>query len=123
MANKKGRIELADRGTLFLDEIGEMPMELQVKLLRSCSREKSRRSARRSRREVDIRIVAATHRDLKVMIEDGTFREDLYYRLAVIPLVLPPLRERAADIRISCNISFCAPKSEWVARAQSFRRH
>ena len=98
MANKKGRIELADRGTLFLDEIGEMPMELQVKLLRLVQQGEIEKVGATQPARVDIRIVAATHRDLKVMIEDGTFREDLYYRLAVIPLVLPPLRERATDI-------------------------
>ena len=98
MANKKGRIETADGGTLFLDEIGEMPMELQVKLLRLVQQGEIEKVGATQPAQVDVRIVAATHRDLKVMIEDGTFREDLYYRLAVIPLVLPPLRDRADDI-------------------------
>jgi two-component system NtrC family response regulator len=98
MANKQGRIELADGGTLFLDEIGEMPMELQVKLLRLVQQGEIEKVGATKPARVDVRIVAATHRDLKAMIEDGTFREDLYYRLAVIPLVLPPLRERAEDI-------------------------
>ena len=77
MANKKGRIELADGGTLFLDEIGEMPMELQVKLLRLVQQGEIEKVGATQPAQVDIRIVAATHRDLKVMIEDGTFREDL----------------------------------------------
>jgi two-component system NtrC family response regulator len=98
MANKKGRIELADGGTLFLDEIGEMPMELQVKVLRLVQQGEIEKVGAMQPAQVDVRIIAATHRDLKAMIEDGTFREDLYYRLAVIPLVLPPLRERAEDI-------------------------
>lgn len=98
MANKRGRIELADGGTLFLDEIGEMPMELQVKLLRLVQQGEIEKVGATQPASVDVRIVAATHRDLKAMIEDGMFREDLFYRLAVIPLGLPPLRERAADI-------------------------
>jgi two-component system NtrC family response regulator len=98
MANKKGRIELADGGTLFLDEIGEMPPELQVKLLRLVQQGEIEKVGATQPAQVDVRIIAATHRDLKAMIEDGTFREDLYYRLAVIPLVLPPLRDRAEDI-------------------------
>ena len=98
MANKKGKLELADGGTLFLDEIGEMPGELQVKLLRLVQQGEIEKVGATQPARVDVRIVAATHRDLKAMIEDGTFREDLYYRLAVIPLVLPPLRERAEDI-------------------------
>jgi two-component system NtrC family response regulator len=98
MANKKGRIELADGGTLFLDEIGEMAPELQVKVLRLVQQGEIEKVGATQPARVDVRIIAATHRDLKAMIEDGTFREDLYYRLAVIPLSLPPLRERAEDI-------------------------
>jgi two-component system NtrC family response regulator len=98
LANKKGRIELADGGTLFLDEIGEMAPELQVKVLRLVQQGEIEKVGATQPARVDVRIIAATHRDLKAMIEDGTFREDLYYRLAVIPLSLPPLRERAEDI-------------------------
>ena len=98
MAHKKGRIEMADGGTLFLDEIGEMPLELQVKMLRLIQQGEIEKVGATQPAQVDVRIVAATHRNLQAMIEDGTFREDLYYRLAVIPLVLPPLRERAEDI-------------------------
>ncbi len=98
MASKKGRIEMADTGTLFLDEIGEMPPELQVKLLRLIQQGEIDKVGATEPIRVDVRILAATHRNLKAMIEDGAFREDLYYRLAVIPLGLPPLRERLDDI-------------------------
>jgi DNA-binding NtrC family response regulator len=98
VANKKGRIELANGGTLFLDEIGEMPLDLQVKLLRMIQQGEIDKVGSPAAVPVDVRIVAATHRNLAAMIEDETFREDLYYRLAVIPLELPPLRERSEDI-------------------------
>lgn len=98
LANKKGKVELADGGTLFLDEIGELPLELQVKLLRLIQQGEVEKVGATGVTKIDVRIIAATHRDLQAMVEDGTFREDLYYRLAVIPLELPPLRERADDI-------------------------
>ena len=98
ISHKSGRVELADRGTLFLDEIGEMPGELQVKLLRLIQQGELEKIGAASPTRVDVRIIAATHRNLQAMIEDGTFREDLYYRLAVIPLILPPLRDRSEDI-------------------------
>lgn len=98
MTHKTGKVELADRGTLFLDEIGEMPAELQVKVLRLIQQGELEKVGATSPVKVDVRFVAATHRNLRVMIEDGTFREDLYYRLAVIPLDLPPLRDRTEDI-------------------------
>jgi DNA-binding NtrC family response regulator len=98
MAHKKGKIETADSGTLFLDEIGEMPVELQVKVLRLIQQGEIDKIGATEHLKVDVRIIAATHRNLQAMIEDGTFREDLYYRLAVIPLALPPLRDRAEDI-------------------------
>lgn len=98
IADKKGRIELADGGTLFLDEIAELSPDLQVKLLRLIQEGEIEKIGSEVKAKVDVRIVAASHRDLQAMIEDGTFREDLYYRLAVIPLVMPPLRERADDI-------------------------
>ncbi|HWA16778.1 MAG TPA: sigma-54 dependent transcriptional regulator [Gemmatimonadales bacterium] len=97
-ANKKGKVELADGGTLFLDEIGELPLELQVKLLRLIQHGEVEKLGETGVTQVDVRIIAATHRNLQAMVEDGTFREDLYYRLAVIPLDLPPLRERSSDI-------------------------
>lgn len=98
IAHKKGRIEMANGGTLFLDEIGEMPPELQVKLLRVIQEREIEKVGATEPLKVDVRLVAATHRNLANMIEDGSFREDLYYRLAVIPLELPPLRDRAEDI-------------------------
>jgi two-component system NtrC family response regulator len=98
VADKKGRIELADGGTLFLDEIAELSPDLQVKLLRLIQEGEIEKIGSEVKAKVDVRIIAASHRDLQAMIEDGTFREDLYYRLAVIPLVMPPLRERADDI-------------------------
>ncbi|MGE5486966.1 MAG: sigma-54-dependent transcriptional regulator [bacterium] len=97
-AHKKGKVELADGGTLFLDEIGELPLELQVKLLRLLQQGEIEKIGATEPQIVDVRVIAATHRNLVAMTEDGTFREDLYYRLAVIPLEMPPLRERAEDI-------------------------
>lgn len=98
LAHKKGKVEMADGGTLFLDEIGDMPPELQVKLLRLLQEGEIEKVGAAAPSKVDVRVVAATHRNLQAMIEDGTFREDLYYRLAVIPLELPPLRERPDDV-------------------------
>jgi DNA-binding NtrC family response regulator len=98
LAHKKGRAEAADGGTLFLDEIGELQLELQVKILRLIQQGEIEKVGAAEAETVDVRIVAATHRNLQAMVEDGTFREDLYYRLAVIPLDLPPLRERAEDV-------------------------
>jgi two-component system NtrC family response regulator len=95
---KKGRLELADRGTLFLDEIGEMPKELQVKILRALEEQKFQRVGGTEEIEVDNRIIAATNKDLKQAVEAGTFRDDLYYRLKVITIPIPPLRERKEDI-------------------------
>jgi two-component system NtrC family response regulator len=98
VANKTGKVEMANHGTLFLDEIGEMPLELQVKVLRVIQQREIEKVGAPIPMKVDVRIIAATHRDLQALVEDGTFREDLYYRLAVIPLTLPPLRERPDDI-------------------------
>lgn len=97
-ASKAGKVELADGGTLFLDEIGELPIELQVKLLRLIQQGEVEKIGSAGGCIVDVRVIAATHRNLQAMIEDGAFREDLYYRLAVVPLHLPPLRERKEDI-------------------------
>lgn len=112
MAHKAGKVELADRGTLFLDEIGEMPGDLQVKVLRLIQQGELEKVGATSPAKVDVRFVAATHRNLRAMIEDGTFREDLYYRLAVIPLELPPLRDRAEDIPELVQYFFVKAKEE-----------
>ena len=106
IAHKKGRIEMADGGTLFLDEIGEMPPELQVKLLRVIQEREIDKIGSNTPLKIDVRIVAATHRNLLNMIEDNTFREDLYYRLAVIPLDLPALRDRPEDIPMLVDFFF-----------------
>ncbi len=95
---RQGLFEAAHRGTLFLDEAGEMPLALQTKLLRVLMDGQVLRVGAAAPRAVDVRIIAATHRDLPQRIQDGRFREDLYYRLAVIPLKIPPLRERRDDI-------------------------
>jgi DNA-binding NtrC family response regulator len=95
---KKGRLELADQGTLFLDEIGEMPKELQVKILRVLEEQRFQRVGGTEDVEVDNRIIAATNKDLKQAVEAGLFRDDLYYRLNVFIISIPPLRERKEDI-------------------------
>ena len=95
---KAGRFEVADKGTLFLDEVGDIPLELQPKLLRVLQEHEFERLGSTHTQQVDVRVVAATHRDLKQMLEDGEFRDDLYYRLHVFPLQVPPLRDRAEDI-------------------------
>ena len=96
--NKKGLVEVADKGTIFLDEIGEMTAMMQVKLLRVLQERKFRRVGGTDEIEADIRIIAATNRDLSRMVAEGKFREDLFYRINVIPVRLPPLRERTDDI-------------------------
>src|SRR5207302_649552 len=96
--SKPGRFELADGGTLFLDEIGEIPMEMQVKLLRAIQESEFERVGGVKTTRVEVRLVAATSRDLTREIAAGRFREDLYYRLNVVPIHLPPLRERREDI-------------------------
>jgi two-component system NtrC family response regulator len=95
---RKGRFEMAEGGTLFLDEIGELPLSLQVKLLRFLQERVIERIGGREQIDVDARVVAATNRDLKEAMKDGNFREDLYFRLGVILMSLPPLRERGGDI-------------------------
>ena len=99
-SSKKGKFELAQGGTIFLDEIGELPLQLQVKLLRVLQEKEIERLGGTKPVKVDVRIVAATNRDLEAMVREGKFREDLYYRLSVIPIFIPPLRERKEDIPV-----------------------
>ncbi len=98
VAQKIGRLELADQGTLFLDEVGDIPLELQPKLLRVLQEGEFERLGSTRTKKVDVRLVAATNRDLDRMIEEKQFRSDLYYRLNVFPIRVPPLRERPEDI-------------------------
>ncbi|MGC8767275.1 MAG: sigma-54-dependent transcriptional regulator [Brevinematia bacterium] len=97
-SSKKGKIEIADKGTLFLDEIGDMPLNLQSKLLRVLQERTLQRLGSNKNISVDVRLICSTNKDLKQMIKEGTFREDLYYRINVIPIHIPPLRERKEDI-------------------------
>tara|TARA_R110000772_G_scaffold107988_2_gene210621 strand:- start:7867 stop:9237 length:1371 start_codon:yes stop_codon:yes gene_type:complete len=107
ISSRAGRFELAEGGTLFLDEIGDMPLDMQVKILRVIQERQFQRVGSDKTRLADVRIVAATHRDLEAMIAAGEFREDLYYRLNVFPLRVPPLAERAEDVphlvRVLCQ--------------------
>ncbi len=98
IAQKTGRFELANKGTLFLDEVGDIPLELQAKLLRVLQEQEFERLGSNRTHKVDVRLIAATHRDLPAMVKQTTFREDLYYRLKVFPINVPALRQRAEDI-------------------------
>jgi formate hydrogenlyase transcriptional activator len=98
LTQKIGRFEVADGGTLFLDEVGEIPLDLQPKLLRAIQEQEFERLGSNRTIRVNVRLIAATNRDLKTMMEDGKFRSDLYYRLNVFPIHVPPLRDRKEDI-------------------------
>ena len=112
IAQKTGRFELADKGTLFLDEVGDIPLELQAKLLRVLQEQEFERLGSNRTHKVDVRLLAATHRDLAGMVKQGTFREDLYYRVKVFPINIPALRQRTDDI----------PKLVWHFTALYARR-
>jgi len=103
-ASKPGKFELADKGTLFLDEIGDVPPATQVKLLRVLQEREFERLGGTRTIKVDVRLIAATNRDLRAALEQGTFREDLYYRLNVVPIDIPPLREHKEDIPDLANL-------------------
>jgi DNA-binding NtrC family response regulator len=100
---KPGKFEQADTGTVFLDEIGDVPAAIQVKLLRILQEREFERLGSNVTRHIDVRVIAATNQDLRAALEQGTFREDLYYRLNVVPINIPPLRERREDIRFMAN--------------------
>jgi transcriptional regulator with PAS, ATPase and Fis domain len=101
--DKKGLFEIADRGTLFLDEIGEIAVNLQVKLLRALQEGEVQPVGGIKPKRVDVRVIAATNRELAKEVEQGTFRQDLYYRINVFPILLPPLRDRKDDIQLICQ--------------------
>jgi formate hydrogenlyase transcriptional activator len=103
LMQRKGRFELADGGSLFLDEIGDIGLELQPKLLRAVQEQEFERLGGAKTIQVKVRMIAATHRDLSTMIREGKFREDLFYRLNVFPIEIPPLRERCEDIPLLAN--------------------
>src|SRR6201993_2794645 len=103
LMQKKGRFELADGGSLFLDEIGDIPLELQPKLLRAVQEQEFERLGSTRTIEVNVRMIAATHRNLPEMVREGNFREDLFYRLNVFPITILPLRERREDIPLLVN--------------------
>jgi DNA-binding NtrC family response regulator len=100
VADRLGKVQAADKGTLFLDEIGELPLEIQPKLLRLLQEKTYERVGDPEERTSDVRVIAATNRDLDVEVQEGRFRRDLYERLRFIPIRIPPLRERAGDIRL-----------------------
>lgn len=114
ISSRSGRFELAEGGTLFLDEIGDMPLNMQVKLLRVLQERTYERVGGTKEMKTDVRIIAATHKDLESMIESGDFREDLYYRLNVFPIEMPPLKERIEDIPLLLN--------ELIARLENEKR-
>jgi two-component system response regulator PilR (NtrC family) len=114
-ANKKGLVEVAERGTVFLDEIGEMSAVMQVKLLRVLQERKFRRVGGLEEMQADIRVIAATNQDLPKLVAEGRFREDLFYRINVIPIHLPPLRERREDIPLLAQ-HFLAKYSEQMEK-------
>lgn len=118
--NREGRFELANGGTIFLDEIGELPIELQAKLLRVLQERTFERVGSSETISVDVRIIAATNKDLEQMVQDGKFRNDLYYRLNVVPLRIPPLRSRKEDIEPLANFFLDKFSSETKKKFEGF---
>ena len=119
-ADKVGKVESASGGTLFLDEIGEMPMQLQVKLLRVLQERVIERVGDLTPRKVDIRLIAATNKDLESLIQEGTFREDLYYRLNELTVQLPPLRDRGEDIAVLAQYFLNKYREQYGGKAKGF---
>jgi DNA-binding NtrC family response regulator len=122
VASKPGKFELADKGTLFLDEIGDVPPATQVKLLRVLQEREFERLGSTRTVKVDVRLVAATNRDLREALEQGTFREDLYYRLNVVPIDIAPLRERKEDIPELANLFIARFRSDSGKNIESISR-
>jgi len=120
LRRKKGLFELADSGTLFLDEVGDMSVDLQAKLMRALQEREIQPVGSERKVFVDVRIVAATNRDLKDAIRRGTFREDLYYRLNVMPIMLPPLRERPGDIPLLADYFLAKYNADLKKRVRGF---
>ena len=123
LMQKRGRFELADQGTLFLDEIGDITMELQPKLLRALQEQEFERLGSTRTIKVDVRLIAATHRDLEGMIRNNQFREDLFYRLRVFPIEIPPLRERREDIQLLVHFFVSRLSRRMQKRIRSVPRH
>jgi len=119
-ARKPGRFELAHRGTLFLDEIGELPLGLQTKFLRVLEERRFERVGGQKTIEVDVRVVAATNRDLAAMVRRGAFREDLYYRLSVIHIEVPPLRDRLDDVPLLAEFFLARFRAQATRRITGF---
>jgi two-component system response regulator PilR (NtrC family) len=120
--NKKGLLEIAERGTIFLDEIGEMSAVMQVKFLRVLQERRFRRVGGLEELQADIRVIAATNQDLTRLVAEGRFREDLFYRINVIPIVLPPLRERREDIPLIAE-HFLAKYTEQMGKVVTSISH
>ena len=123
LMQKRGRFELADRGTLFLDEIGDISLELQPKLLRALQEHEFERLGSTNTIRVDVRLIAATHRNLQDMIRNNQFREDLFYRLNVFPVEIPPLRERREDIPLLVHYFVLRHSREMQKRVRSVPKH
>src|ERR1700757_1952608 len=123
LMQKQGRFELADRGTLFLDEIGDISLELQPKLLRALQEREFERLGSTKTIRVDVRLIAATHRDLQSMIRNNKFREDLFYRLNVCPIEIPPLRERREDIPLLVHYFVLRHSRQMQKRIKSVPKH